>query len=188
MKKLIFLIMFASLAISVKSQDGTETKQEERKEIRKEKHAKKITLKELKGKPVSYQAKQQFQIDFGDHPDAKWVRTDYFDQVTFTTRDGKQMTAYYDDDAQLVGTTAPATFNDLPEAGKREIAKHYQNYENALVLFFDDNENNDTDMLLYGYQFDDADNYFIELKDAKGRPIVLRVSMDGEVTYFADMR
>ena len=40
-------------------------------------------------------------------------------------------------------------------------------------------------MMLYGQQFADADNYFVELsKDNK--KIVLQVNMSGEVFYFAN--
>ena len=35
------------------------------------------------------------------------------------------------------------------------------------VIFFEDNNVNDTDMLLYGNQFSDADNYFVELSNNK---------------------
>ena len=41
-------------------------------------------------------------------------------------------------------------------------------------------------MELYGNVFDDEDNYFIEMgKD--GKNIVLKVNMDGDVTYFAEV-
>lgn len=75
----------------------------------------------------------------------------------------------------------------LPAKAQQEIIKHYTNYEKAPVIFYDDNEYNDTDMILYGLQFQDEDNYFIELADKKGRPIVLKVTPGGEVSYFTDM-
>ena len=55
----------------------------------------------LENKDVSYQAKQQFQQDFENVSGVEWKRTNYFDEATFT-KDGEKMTAYYDNEAQLV--------------------------------------------------------------------------------------
>ena len=55
------------------------------------------------------------------------------------------------------------------------------------VLFVDDNELNDEDMILYNQQYDDVDSYFIELqKDNK--EIVLHVTMDGTVYFFTRLK
>jgi hypothetical protein len=52
---------------------------------------------------------------------------------------------------------------------------------------FDDNEYNESDMLLYGQLFEDEDSYFVEVQKDDKR-IILQVSMDGQVSYFTAMR
>jgi hypothetical protein len=195
MKKLMVLLVMiittATVSIQAQNNDPITTKKEmrkEKKEMRKEKHKERKELKKLEGKDVSFQAKQQFAIDFGNVPDPQWTRTLYFDEVTFTDKDGRPTTAYYDDMAQLVGTSSPRKFSDLPMNAQTAIAKDYLDYTDAPVIFYDDNENNDTDMFIYGVQLNGADNYFIELKDKKNNPIVLRIDMDGEVSYFTEMK
>lgn len=160
----------------------------EKKEIRREKHAEKKSLRALKGKEVSYESKLHFGQDFGNISDVVWERTTYFDKASFTNKDGKPMTAYYDEQSNLVGTTSPAKFSDLPPAAQRDIEKHYKNSANTTVIFFDDNEFNQTNMIIYGEEFEDEDNYFVELKDDSNKLIVLRVTPEGEVTYFADIK
>lgn len=155
-----------------------------KKEFIKEKRAERKALKKLPGNQVSGIAKQNFFHDFGKVPGAAWKRGVTFDEVTFT-KNGSAMTAYYDYEANLVGTVTKKTFNDLPAKAKNYINKKYGNYTKGDVIFFDDNENNDTDMILFGTQFDDADNYFAEVTRA-GKTTILAVTPAGEVSYFGE--
>jgi len=85
-----------------------------------------------------------------------------------------------------VGTTNFVSFADLPEAGQKQILKEYKDYTVKEIVFFDDNENNDTNMVLYNSQFDGEDNYFVELqKDDK--TIVVQVTPDGLTGYFTSL-
>lgn len=71
-----------------------------------------------------------------------------------------------------------------PQKQKRRLKK-YKGYTADAVIYFDDNEYNDTDMILYGQQFADEDNYFVEL--VKGsKKIVLRSNMAGDVSFFSN--
>ena len=150
-------------------------KKEERKELRK-----------LKGHEVSYQSRQAFYADFGDLPVSKWDRTINFDEATFNNN-GQVMTAFYDIESKLVGTVSSKTFADLPPNAQKYIGDKYKEYTPKSVIFFDDNEVNQTDMVLFGTQFDDEDNYFVELqKDNK--KIVMKVTMNGNVEYFTQMK
>lgn len=187
MKKLFLSIALVAIVSSLYAQNSGPAVAMNRKEMRKERHEQRITLRKLEGKEVSTQSQHQFMIDFGNVPNVVWTRESYFDKATFVNAKGKEMAAYYDMEGGLVGTTSSASFSDLPPMAQKEIGKHYNYYEHAPVIFFDDNEYNDTDMILYGTQFDDADNYFIELADKKGRPVALKVDMQGNVSYFADM-
>jgi hypothetical protein len=194
MKSLMIASMAMMLTAAVSAQapadvvavkkDIKETTQEENT-IKKEKRAEKKALRKMEGKQASYQSKQQFAEDFDKVSDVSWKRTNYFDEATFT-KDGHTMTAYYDYENQLVGTTEVKAMSDLPAAAQKTINAKYKDYTVQKVILFDDNEYNETDMLLYGHQFDDADNYFVELqKDNKA--IVIQVDMLGTVMFFTNM-
>ena len=150
--------------------------------IKKEEKEKRKELKKSEGNEVSDEAKQQFRIDFGNIPVDKWERTTDFDEASFLNK-GYPMTAYYDADAQLVGTTTNVAFEDIPSKAQEYITQKYPDYSREGVVLFDDNESNETDMIIYGAQVDDADNYFVDLKK-DNREIILQVNMFGDVSFF----
>jgi hypothetical protein len=166
-----------------------QTKQTEKKEIKetkKELKTERVALRKLEGNIVSARAKGSFSVDFPNVTNAVWKRADTFDEVAFTNKNGLKMKAFYDIDGKLVGTTQNKTFADVPASGQNEIKKNYKDYTVGQVIFFDDNEANETDMMLYSTQFDDADNYFVEL--AKGdKKIVLQVNTTGQVFFFKQL-
>lgn len=150
-------------------------KKEDRKELRK-----------LKGTEVSYQAKQAFAGDFGNITPSSSERLDNFDEFTFT-KDGKTMSAFYDADAKLVGTTSKISYSNLPANAQKYISEKYADYTPVDAFMYDDNEFNETDMILYGNQFDDEDTYFVELAKDNNK-IVVQVSMGGEVSDFTRLK
>ena len=154
--------------------------------IKKEERQERNELTKLNGSDVSYQSKEAFNNDFGNLPVSQWERLDNFDKATFT-EDGQVMSAFYDSDSKLVGTTQNKTFADLPAKAQKFINEKYKGYTAGDVLFFDDNEQNETDMFLFGSQFDDEDSYFVEIsKDNK--EIILQVRMNGDVGYFTRLK
>jgi hypothetical protein len=173
MKKSAVLFMALLFVLSVVQ---GQTKQTDKKEMKKER----VALKKLEGSNVSVTAKNSFNVDFGKVSNVKWLREGVFDEATFT-KDGIVMKAFYDIEGKLVGTTQTKTFADVPANGQKEIKTRYKDYTIGPVIFFDDNEANETDMVLYGVQFEDEDNYFVELtKGAK--KIVVQVNNEG--TFF----
>jgi hypothetical protein len=144
-----------------------------------------VPLKKLEGTKVSEQAKAHFIADFGNMPDVQWKRSDNFDEAVFT-KDGKKSTAWYDFNENLVGTTSKVSFADLPADGQKAIKTKYKDYTAGTIVYFDDNEMNETDMILYNQQFDDADNYFVELVK-KNSIMVVRVNTIGEVFFFKQL-
>ena len=194
MKKLLFLSAATFILVAaVHAQTSValaknEIKSDKKQEaaIKKEKREERKELKKLEGKVVSDLSKQAFNEDFGKIPVSKWKRTENFDEATFI-KDGEVMTAYYDSDSKLVGTTSQKTFADLPAAARKYIDANYKGYSKTSVAFFDDNEWNDTDMILYGNQFADADNYFVELKK-DDKNIILQVSTIGDVYIFKHLK
>ena len=194
MKKLLFLSAATFIVVAavhaqtdvalVKNEIKTNRKQESA--IKKEEREERKELKKLEGKEVSDQSKQAFNGDFGKIPVSKWERTAYYDEATFI-KDGEIMTAYYDAYSKLVGTTSHKTFADLPADAQKFIDAKYKGYSKTAVVFFDDNEWNETDMILYGSRFADADNYFVELKK-DNKDIILQVDMTGKVSFFKQLK
>jgi hypothetical protein len=147
--------------------------------------ANKVPLKKLEGSMVSQNAKNSFIADFGNIPEVQWKRTDTFDEAAFT-KDNRNLIAYYDDGGNLVGTTEPKTFSDLPEKARKSINEKYKDFKIGNVIFFDDNDRNDTEMVLWSTQFQDEDLYFVELERGTNK-IIVRVSPAGYVSLFKQL-
>jgi len=186
MKKLGILVMTFLFAMSIVLGQTQKADKEKTKETKKEVKTERVALKKLEGSTVSTVAKSNFNSDFKKAKNVEWKRVDTFDKATFTNKDGEKMSAFYDIDGNLVGTTQFKTFADIPENGQKEIKKNYKDYTIGQVVFYDDNEASDTDMILYGIQFEDQDNYFVELSKAS-KKIVLQVNPEGAVFFFKDL-
>ena len=153
---------------------GNSKPREQKKEMK--------ALKKLQGNVVSATAKNSFAVDFSDVKNVTWQRGVMFDEAVFT-KNGSQMTAYYDENGKLVGTTQEKGFKDLPAKGQQELNGKYKDYQVSKIIFFDDNELNDTDMYLYGIQFEDEDNYFAELQKG-AQKLIVRIDAKGNVELF----
>jgi hypothetical protein len=160
-------------------------KNEAGKAAKKEAKAERIELRKLEVAEVSTLSRSSFVSDFGNVSDAVWQKSEVFDEVTFT-KDGKEETAFYDNDASLVGTTSVKTFDDLPYKGQMEIKKKYKDFTTGPVIFFNDTELNETNVLLWGIPFEDEDNYFVELQKGPSR-IIVRVNTGGQVFFFKQL-
>jgi hypothetical protein len=182
---LILLTMLSGFAVNSIQAQQNQTDKNAAQENKKEVKTEKVSLRKLNGNDVNVMAKSSFSSDFGNIPEVKWHRADYFDEAKFM-KNGTLMTAYYDFDGKLVGSTQAKTFTDLPAGAQNEIKKRYKDYSIGPVIFFDDSELNSTDMVIYGRQFDDQDNYFVELEKGTQK-ILLRVDMRGIVYYFKDL-
>lgn len=178
MKKIFFaagmLLMTANITFAHTTDDGKKTKAE-RKELRKENKAE-----------VSTFTKTQFYEDFPGATNIRFEKTNYFEEVSFTS--GKdRLRAYYDIRSNLVGTTERKSFADLPENAQHTLEKKYGDYKVERIFRYDDNESNDTDMTMFDMAFDDTDNYFVELrKDSEF--MIVKVDMAGNVSFFKSMK
>jgi hypothetical protein len=123
-----------------------------------------------------------------DFPNAKNVGWTFgrFVEATFLDNDISK-TAYYDEDDHLVGTTNEVDISALPEKARDHISKMYRGYTIEQVVFFDDNEANETDMSLFDQSFEDEDNYFPLLTNGS-KQIILKVSPKGEVSFFGNFK
>jgi len=134
---------------------------------------------------VSVKSKNSFYTDFGNMSDVKWRSSDYYDEATFT-KNGIETTAFYDFYGDLVGTTQVKTLADVPLKGQKAIQKKYSDFTVGPVIFYDDNEFNSMDMLLYNTEFQDEDNYFVELTKGADRKVV-RIDMAGNIYFFKQL-
>jgi hypothetical protein len=103
------------------------------------------------------------------------------------TQGKEKMSAYYDDGGQLVGTIHEELFADLPDNAQKEIHHKYPDYAIADVVKFDDNESDDAERIMYGISMDDADNYFVELKN-DSKAIIVKVDLSGDVNYLTTVK
>lgn len=124
-------------------------------------------------------AQDYYRADFPNATNVHFARVKNLTEVSFT-QDKDKMTAYYDTREQLVGTIHKESFADLPENAQKEIRNKYRGYSTANVVKYNDNQSDDTELILYGVSFDDADNYFVELKN-DSKTIVLKVDLTGWV-------
>jgi hypothetical protein len=130
--------------------------------------------------------KSQVTADFPDAKNIQFARVKDLNEVSFI-QDKKKMNAYYDDGDQLVGTIQKESVADLPVNAQKEIQNKYPGYTIANVVKFDDNESDDSEMLLYGISLDDADNYFVELKN-DSKAIAVKVDLSGGVNFFSTIK
>jgi hypothetical protein len=129
--------------------------------------------------------KSQFTADFPDAKNVHFALVKDLNEISFT-QNKEKMNAYYDDRDQLLGTIRKVSFADLPDNAQKEIQHKYPDYTIANVVKFDDNECDNTEIILYGVSMDDADNYFVELKN-DSKAMVVKVDLSGEVNYLTTM-
>ena len=130
--------------------------------------------------------RSQFTTDFPEAKDVHFARVKNFNKMFFTQ--GKEkMTAYYDDGGQLVGTIHKELFADLPDNAQKEIRHKYPDYAVADVVKFDDNQSDDVERIEYGISMNDADNYFVELKN-DSKAILVKVALSGDVNYLTTVK
>ena len=154
--------------------------------IKKEKQNVKRELRDLKSQDVNQDSKSQFKLDFGTVSNVQWRRKNDLDEVKFV-KDGKSIAAFYDDNAKLVGTTTIKSLKDLPADAQKTIAKDYKDYTAKEVILFEDNDDNDTNMILYNLRVENVKSYFVELTKGN-KNIAVMVSMNGNVKYFTELK
>lgn len=189
MKKIFLatgMLMMAATVTFAHSNVDRKERREARVEKKEERKERRMFRRAENRIEVSDLTKEQFARDFSGAKGVHFMKSKDFDEVYFTM-DGKKLKAYYDIDNKLVGTTQKKTFADLPENAQKRILEKYADYAVDRVIKFDDNEDNDLDMVLYGTTFDDADNYFVEMKN-NNKAIVLKVDKAGDVSFFANMK
>ena len=122
---------------------------------------------------ATYATHKQFLSDFGQLKVTKSKRTNRLEVITFINKEGAAVNAYYDTDAQLIGTATAKIFENLPYNARATITKKYADYKIVEIIFFD-----------YNLQFADADSYFVQLEKENAKSIIVKVDQSGNVDFF----
>jgi hypothetical protein len=191
MKKIAFLVitwLFALSIVKAQSQSPSTDNEnvKESKVSKREMGTAKAPLMNPGRESVSFASKNSFGIDFPKATDMSWERSGVFDQVSFIS-DGQKLTGYYDSEGNLVGTTTTKKLADLPEKTQKILADKYADYKVGPIIFFHDNDQNDSDMVLWATQFDSEDLYFAELDKGPDK-IVVQITPSGDVSYFTQIK
>lgn len=188
MKKITFLAALSLVILTAASTQAQSTSslQKEKNERHKEKKAIRKEEHKIREGEVGYQTQQQFARDFPGAKNMAFSRFQNVDEVRFMMN-GTAEKAYYDNDSKLIGTVLPQKTSDLPKGALNHIQKDYKKFSIVRVIMFDDNESNESDMWLYGHQFEDRDNYFVEIADGAKKE-VLQVNMEGDVSFFSEIK
>jgi len=189
MKKLIVISMSILMAMFFTTTNARDTKRMALNTEKNSTRESKMERKEIRTEDrnlVSDRSIDAFMSDFGNIPNVIWEKDPYFDIASFA-KDGIKYHAFYNGKSKLVGTTTQKTFANLPESAKKEINKQYEDYSVDKVIYYKDNEEDDNNILLYGTQFESADNYFVELSK-NNKNIVLQVNPEGIVYFFKELQ
>jgi len=181
----LFFILFVCevQAQDIKNYASNMGKKEKRIEIRTE-HKE---IRRLTENNVSDFSLKSFNASFGNKSsNVSWTKTNMFDEATFLNN-GRETKAYYDLEGQLVGMTTIKTYSDLPQRARNTISKRYPDYTVESSIIYDFNKLSDAQMLMFGDQFIDSQNYFVQLSKGAEK-IVLQVTPVGQVFLFSKIK
>jgi hypothetical protein len=123
------------------------------------------------GNNISSSVKKRFQQDFGSFAVVKWEKSGSYAKGTFN-RNGSAVSAWYDKDAKLVGTSSARSFSDMPGKAREKINSVYSDYHVVSVQGFDS---------VRGNKSIGAPNWLVELSDGTAK-IIVKVNTSGETT------
>lgn len=179
---LFFLMTLGSAQLLAQNAKKEGDNMSPKKEKRVEKKVERKELRKLEGNKVSTLSKERFAIHFGNIPNVKWTRNSDYDIADFMLKK-HDMKAYFDADGELVGTIQPKTLSDLPDKGVKMLKEKYKGYKIGPIIYFNNNEDNGSPMILWGTEVLDRDNYFVELSKGADK-IVVYVDPGGNVSFF----
>ena len=142
-------------------------------------------LRKLEGTTINQDSQTSFYMTIGNVPDIKWIRGTYYDEATYN-KDGQDFKAYFDINGALVGTTTLKKATELSNPVEKSIKKLYPDATIGQVTYFQDNEDNTTDMILYGVQFESKTQYFVELTQGD-KKFVVTCNNSSDVSLFKQL-
>ena len=76
-----------------------------------------------------------FEGEFGDAKDVNWTVNEKYEKAEFTV-DNVKMAAFYDANGKYIGHTEAVTYNSLPNAARKQIARDYEGYHVKELIRF----------------------------------------------------
>jgi len=76
---------------------------------------------------ISYYVMRQFESEFNGAKEITWTVTENYEKAEFTVNEVK-MAAFYDTNGEYIGHTEVVTYNSLPSAARKQIARDYEGY------------------------------------------------------------
>jgi len=123
------------------------------------------------GNNISSSVKKRFQQDFGSFAVVQWEKSGSYAKATFY-RNGSAVSAWYNKDAKLVGTSSARSFSDMPGNARQKINSFYSDYYVVSVQGFDSARGN---------RPNGAQTWLVELSDGTAK-IIVKVNASGETT------
>ena len=185
MKKLAIITVTFFFAMSAIQASARKDGKSMNKDLNKVNLTEKTVMHKPGGSNINEMSEETFMNDFPNVHHVQWKINGIFDEARFI-KNGKNMTAYYNDDGDLVGTTKEAEFSDLPSRCRKTINKEYKKYKIGPVIYFKDNQDNINDLILYGVQIHSPESWLVELK-GRSENIVVQAFRDGQVSYYTRM-
>ncbi|MDE3183920.1 MAG: hypothetical protein KGM16_10925 [Bacteroidota bacterium] len=131
---------------------------------------------------------EKFKMNFPKAQKVTWLPTDGYVEADYTMNKSK-MATFYDLNNTLIGTAKYIAYKSLPAKGRKDIARHYKGFVPEKAMYFDDNDQNTTNMNFFGSDID-QDDYYVLLENKKNdkKEIVLQVTPHGSVSYFSEVK
>lgn len=145
----------------------------------------KIIIKPVEG--ISILTKDQFEINFPKAANVRWTTIPGFSEADFTLGKSK-MAAFYDFNNGLVGTGKYISYKELPAKGIENINRYFSNYSPEIVMYYNDNEQNENNMNLFGIFLDKNAYYALMKENNSNKEIVVQITLDGNASYFSDVK
>lgn len=184
---LLFFVLFAFQSISI-AQSTVPQKVEraihkDKKELRQDRaalDAQKDEVHQIKElSDIPQVTMNKFQAQFPKATNVEWSVPDNMIRADYSVGTSNRV-AFYNWNNELVGHGRFLAYANLPEKAKKTISKKYVGYQPMQTIWYDNNEDNDDIVYMWGYPFSE-DSYFTQLKKGN-KTIVLKVGDDGFVT------
>jgi hypothetical protein len=134
---------------------------------------------------VNEASKNNFNTDYADVSDVKWVKSINFDEASFN-QSGREVKAFYDKEGQLVGTTTHLKLTDLPVKCQNAIERTYKDCAVGSIIYFNDNQVQNPDLLLNDIKVTNTNSYYIEMSKGSNK-FVVQATPGGDVYFFKNL-
>ncbi|GEO04328.1 hypothetical protein AAE02nite_19920 [Adhaeribacter aerolatus] len=119
---------------------------------------------------VSGYTKSNFNYQFNGAENVTWASSARFQKATFT-KEGKTLTAFYNNQNELVGTTQVIQITELSPVAIKNLVKSYPNYQMGEIIKYSGNE----------------EVYYVNLKN-ESKNFLVEITPDMNVQFFKTIK